>query len=439
MTNGSEPLLLPALRGMMGDWVYYVSAMSMGEVAIRVSVIDDIHSNSSLKEWLQRRLTDNSRKITEYLLSQQQRFFNAIVVGTYGGSPEWHDMSVTRRGTMEIPEDIEGRMGLLELRGDERLFAIDGQHRVEGIKKAVRMQRALEREIVCTIFVKGVVANERALDPEGYQRTRRLFSTLNRYAKPVRKPDIIALDEDDIVAIVTRRLLEEHPLLVDKVETRGVNSLSPTDRRHLTTLVTLYDVMDVVLRDCQRGWKDYKRWRPSEQDVEKYYGRAEEYWDSLCRVFVSLRELRDSSPEEEIAGKYRSPNGGTLLFRPVGMMLIGRVVADLRSVEGMALDAAIDVVGLAPTDVAESPWTGLLWDSTNRRMLTAKENQRVARRLLFCALGGDLSRAPFKTTERGVRKELAGVLNMDPAEVSLPRYSNPNQPGSPTAGSDTSS
>lgn len=422
MTTSPEPILLPALRATMGDWVYYVSAMSMENIASRVSVVDDIHSSRSLKEWLQRGLTSNSMKITEYLVTQQQRLFNAIVIGTYGGNPEWHDMSVTGQGIPEALDDVEGRMGLLELRGDEKLFAIDGQHRVAGIKEAICRAPALKEEMVCAIFVKGVIAKERAFDPEGYQRTRRLFSTLNRYAKPVRKSDIIALDEDDVIAIVTRRLLEEHPLLVDKVVMGTSNSIRATDDAHLTTLVTLYDVMDVVLRDRPRGWNDYKRWRPQEADVERFYRKAEEYWNSLCRVFRSLREFRDSRPEDKVAGKYRNQNGGNLLFRPVGMMLIGRVVVDLCSSRATSLDEAIDVVGRTPTNVAEFPWAGLLWDTTNKRMLTTKENQKIARQLLFHALGGDLSRPPFKTTEEGTRRELAGILNEEPADVTLPRY-----------------
>ena len=44
------------------------------------------------------------------------------------------------------------------------------------------------------------------------QRSRRLFSTLNRYAKPVSMRDIIALDEDDVVAIASRDLIDTHPL-----------------------------------------------------------------------------------------------------------------------------------------------------------------------------------------------------------------------------------
>ena len=37
--NRGEPLFLPALRATMGDWVYYVSFMRMGDIASRVSVL----------------------------------------------------------------------------------------------------------------------------------------------------------------------------------------------------------------------------------------------------------------------------------------------------------------------------------------------------------------------------------------------------------------
>ena len=225
-----------------------------------------------------------------------------------------------------------------------------------------------------------------------------------------------------MIAIVTRRLLEEHPLLVDKVEMGMSKSIRPSDRTNLTTLVTLYDVVDVVLRDRKRGWEDYKRWRPSEREVEEFYAKASGFWDDLCVQFKALRELRDSAPNEQVAGRHRSRDGGHLLFRPVGLMLIGHVVCDLRSSEGMSTAEAIETVGLTPTNLAEVPWTGLLWDNMNGRMLTAKENQRVARQLLFCSLGGDIAGDPFNTSEEDLRRELAGMLNRDVQNVDLSDY-----------------
>src|SRR5688500_11450244 len=88
------PLHLPALRAHMGDWIYYITFMPMREIAARISVAEDIHTAETLKELLQRQLTNRSGEIESYLRTQPQRFFNALVVGTYGGKPQWHEVSI---------------------------------------------------------------------------------------------------------------------------------------------------------------------------------------------------------------------------------------------------------------------------------------------------------------------------------------------------------
>ena len=75
-----------------------------------------------------------------------------------------------------------------------------------------------------------------------------------------------------------------------------------------------------------------------------------------------------------------------------------------------------------PTELSEYPWAGLLWDNTNKRMITTKENQNIARRLLFKALGGDFSKASYKTTVNALRKQYAGALNRDIDETELPCF-----------------
>lgn len=206
MRTNLNRLFLPALRARMGDWIYYITLMNMKEVASRISAVDDIHSGMSPKELSGKAIMKKSKKIADYLLGQEQRFFNAIVIGSYGGSPNWHDLSVRgRKGFADVPEHPEGSIGFLEFTGDETLFAIDGRLRVQGIKEAVVQDRSLEEEEVCAIFVKGVPVSERHKDPEGFERTRHLFSTLNRYAMPLNKRDIITLDEDDFSPQLLRK------------------------------------------------------------------------------------------------------------------------------------------------------------------------------------------------------------------------------------------
>lgn len=49
---------------------------------------------------------------------------------------------------------------------------------------------------------------------EGRERTRRLFATLNTYARPISDRETVVISEDDAFAIATRRLIDEYLVLV---------------------------------------------------------------------------------------------------------------------------------------------------------------------------------------------------------------------------------
>ena len=409
----------------MDDWLYYICLMKIQDIASHISIASEIYTSKLLQDLLQRQLTDRSKDIKNYLLSQSQRLFNALVVGTYGGNPDWYELAIRTDGSglEPLPEYIEGTLGILKLDGSERLWAIDGQHRVAGIKLAIEEEPKIGNEEVCVIFVAGVTSQHRGDNPVGYERTRRLFTTLNRYAKPVSKKDIIALDEDNIVAIVTRQLVEEYDLFHKKISIGRAKSFPIADKQNLTTIEVLYDTLDIHLRDGggSRSWKRFKAIRPSDDVIARFYKRATELWDTMIQHFPPLQELRESKPIEEISGRYRHAQGGHLLFRPIGLLIIVQVLRYLTE-SGMQLAEAIRVVGQVPMEVSAPPWAGLLWDTVNKRMITTQENRKVAERLLFYSVGGDLRR--LRANSNGLRQEYAGILSRVPIEVELPRYSS---------------
>jgi DNA sulfur modification protein DndB len=253
---------------------------------------------------------------------------------------------------------------------------------------------------VCVIFVAGVTSQHQDDDPGGYERTRRPFTTLNRYAKPVSKRDIIALDEDNVMAILTRQFVEDHALFHDKVSTGRTRSISVTDKA---------------------SWRRFKAIRPPDEVIATFYKRAAEFWNMMMEHFPPLQELKNSKPTEEIAGKYRHMQGGHLLFRPIGLLIIVQVLRYLME-SGMQLAEAIRVVSQVPMEVSAPPWIGLMWDTVNKRMITTQENRKVAERLLFYSVGGDFRR--LRANSHGLRQEHAGILSRVPIEVELPRYSS---------------
>lgn len=417
-SEGSNELKVPGIRAHLGKWMYYITFLRLSDIAARVSLVTEIHKSQSLKELIQRAVEGkHAESISHYLTTQKERFFNSLVIGVYGGTPKWAELAINPtepKGFGKIPDYIEGALGILILDGSEKLFAIDGQHRVLGIKKAIMDKPELGDEEISAIFVA------HTNDALGLERTRRLFTTLNRYAKPVNKMQLIALDEDDVVAIVTRRLLEAHPLLSSWTLIKKGKNIPSRDRMNLTTIITVYDVLDTYLPDDSKSWRSFKRLRPTDKVISDFYKKAHEFWDELMEFFPPLHELATSKPDQNIAGRYRNRDGGHLLFRPAGLDVVTQVIKWLQEDTESALRPLVRKIAQVPMFLSEDPWVGLLWDPMNRRMITPGENRSAAKRLLYYGLGGKLAR--FNISQRQLRDEVAGLAGKAPEEVTLHRW-----------------
>ena len=412
-------LQVPALRAKMGDWVYYSAFLRMADIAERVSLADEIHEHKGLRDLIQRQVdsSGHAEAIKNYLLSQEQRFFNSLVVGVYGGDPDFYELAISNSPQMKsdaLPAYMTGALGILQFDGTEKMFAIDGQHRVVGIKKAVLANGTLGDDEVIVLFV----GHKRTA--AGMERSRRLFTTLNRYAKPVSKADIIALDEDDIVAILTRMLVEQHPFFSRFLLVKKGKAIPATDKRFFTTLEALYDVIDTFLSQDTREWRSAKRNRPSDVMIRREYKKLTSFWDNFIAVTPALEDLMTSDIEEQKASLYRNRSGGHLLYRPAGLMIVIEVIKWLTD-DGYDLNKVVAAIAKVPMQLTDAPWAGLLWDSTNRRMIMSGDNRALAGRLL--AYGLTNSTKLTGRSEAEMRRELAGILQTRTSSVSLPSWS----------------
>lgn len=414
---GTE-LKLPALKGIIGDWVYYVTLLPFREVRKRIRRNDEIHETKELQDWLQRELTNRSDNIAEYLATQQQRFFNGIVVGVYGGEPQWYPLSLqpsTYLDPISVDEDVEVSMGILKLSGDEKLFAIDGQHRVEGIKHlAERMgEQAFEEmpDELCAIFV----AHKKSL--AGLQRTRRLFSTLNRHAKPVSPTEVIILDEDDIVAITCRYLIEKHPLFMEgKISLQKRKSIDPTDQRNFTSVIALYQAMDTYLsiNFTPKRWQKFKLVRPEEDVVQQYVFRASRFWDKLIERIPELQFVANMKPEDKLLNSFRGAHGGDLLFRPILPRILAKTLKNAIDF-GMSEDTFLFRFSQIPRELSNLPWRGILWDGA---MVTRAKNQTIAERLILWMVNADPQEKKIKA--QVLRQDIADLQDKSIEDIQLP-------------------
>lgn len=384
-----KQIVLPALRGVMGNWVYYSCLMNIVEVSKRVSYASEIHSNKKLSDMIQRSLKAvRSEQISDYLKNQEERFFNSLVIATYGGQPNWtgiDNISSSARAEFvgELSEETINSVGFLSLDGSEKLFALDGQHRLSGINTAIL--DGLDQDPpddLSLIFV----AHKKT--EKGLQRTRRLFTTLNKTAKPVSPGDIIALDEDDVMAICVRKLIEETPLFAgERIAFVASNNMPATNVKSLTTIGNLYNVLTTlftsVKTDLHQKKPDLQRTRPDDEKLQEYFDLSQRFFKLMGKNFEELGEFLTAKDSEIIVKKHRGSHGGDALFRPIGLAVITKVIAHLSNTH--SLEESIKLAGKLTTSLSEEPFEGLMWDSASKRI--DNTNKVTLREVLLYMLG----------------------------------------------------
>ena len=365
---------IPAIRGTLGKLTFYTATLTFKQIAERVKPADDeLHTSSSLREQLQRALTDNHKSITEYILTQKEHFFNALVLAIYDGDPTWNELE------FEYNNNSYHSMGFLHLNGEERIFPVDGQHRVKGINGALKENPKLKDEIITVIFIGH--HNTR----EGKEKTRRIFSTLNRYAKPVSPGDIIALDEDDIVAITTRELLESHPLFMNdnvKVDKKSSKALADNDDKSFTSLITLYDTNRIIytyykssIDKQKRIYKpskiaDFLRYRPIQSQIDDFYSYLMDFWNLFTNTFPGVKNYVDNCEIDGAAAEYRNKEtGGLMYFRPIALPQLTKAIFETKFRTGIELGDCMLKYAQLEMCISKSPWLNTLWNNRTKTMI----------------------------------------------------------------------
>mgnify|MGYP004468307797 FL=1 len=376
---------IPAIRAHIGDWVYYVATMRFKDVSEYVKRVDnELHKSDLLKQMLQRSITNNYRSIANYIETQEERFFNALVLAVYDGVPTWHEVR------LEYDDGAEFyNLGVLELNGDEKIFPVDGQHRVEGIKKVVNESDRYNDEQIPVIFIG------HKTDDAGMQRSRRLFSTLNRYAKPVSMRDIIALDEDDVVAIASRDLIDTHPLFArDRLLDSRTKAIPENNDKAFTTIITFYEcnleILWILLKDMDvlnpegaktkgKGKiKEFIRKRPNDVTIHQFEELCGAFWNALIDRFEDIYAYATAEPN---AQPYRNRTGGNLLFRPVALLPFVRAAVKVSIQQQKNFD---EIFGDFPQEllyIDNIIWRNTLWNSDKGTMIV--NNQKLTERILL--------------------------------------------------------
>ena len=351
--------IYPALCSHMGTWNYYVVKMSARELSQNVMYASEVHEDKTLDEAIQRVLDESRVKkdIVEYLKRQPHRFFSSIVVAALEGDPVFYPVEVTEDPRFALFHDdrrLNEAFGVLKFDGTQKYYALDGQHRLSAIKTLLDRNdrtsdgapKGFEDDEFSVIVI---VPNREDSNETFMQKYRRLFSNLNRYAKPMDQATNIIMDEDDVFAIITRRLITENDFFKSagkhsesrRIKMKKGKNLTTKDP-YFTSIETLYEMNIELLSSSQRipkGWgetgeegtdlKTFKRFRPSEDYIDSLYNELAIYWEALLTELPILRSEPTKMRIHDLLKKESEDETDHLLFWPIGQQMLAEIVREL--------------------------------------------------------------------------------------------------------------
>lgn len=296
---------LACLRGNIGFWTYYSTVIKIRDVVsdnriITVGESDELFTKN-INKVLQREINDKRiGRISEYILNTDERFFSSLVVAIHRGSPKWTDINLRERFTInennlseEEISNIGSKYGILSLNGDEQIFALDGQHRLLGIRKAYKANPSIgDLEISLTFVIH---------NHDKVEKTRRLFTVLNKYAEKPKGAELIILDEDDVAAINTRRLVSEHAILskVNAISSSKTGAILNGEEKSFSTLVTVNNINKILYKKDSNFYTK----RPIESEIDRLYQKSVLFWNTLFEVYPEIVAFLDGHTDIEISGK----------------------------------------------------------------------------------------------------------------------------------------
>ncbi len=408
-----DAIYLPSITGQFGHWRYYQIIMSVKNIAeiqgydknkapiYRIKTVDEVEEiySKNMNEMLQRVFSeDRLEPIKNYLIKQDDKYINNLTVAIFGGEPEWIPIGLKSTSAdiienEEAFEEVSKAFGVIRFIGEEILFVLDGQHRVKGLREALQHDPKIGNAEISITLISHTPTKI------GKERTRRLFTTVNRYAKPVSAGESILLDEDDLSAIIARTTVEEYEKLKGKnliALNKEANLVFPRDDDKFTTITTLWTIneklIDTNVYPAYDGpKKNLVRVRPADEVIEKVKKEVFSYWDLFFKTFPKANAFV-LDPLKNVRGKTEP-----FSLRPIGQTIFNKFYLKVQS----SKSSDITDIRKIPDDLKNEFWHYVLWNPISDT-LTGTES--YARNYMYYHLGYSLTKAETSKLLEDYRK-----------------------------------
>ena len=294
----------PALRGKFGTTEYYTIVMRVSELVGMVQFPSDETGwkNNSIEEQFQRKLDMPrvTRSIAPYFANDSKRFSGSLVVAV--SNPD--DMKfeniedVTKDDALPFAYgSATDSLGFVTF-NNLKLITLDGQHRTKALQLAMHWSNNPESRPTDIIpddnlgddqITLILVNSDTAL-------SRYIFNKINKYAKPTSKAGKLITDDDDAMAVMTRKLIEGGmiPKRLVNIESNSLNKSSI----EFTLLSTFHDANKALL-SCLPVPSIGKPENMKDEERKLKQAEIAVEWQ---RLITGIRQWKDALKDPEKSG-----------------------------------------------------------------------------------------------------------------------------------------
>ncbi len=424
---------LLAMKGQMGDNEYYVATIKANTLIQTVGYASEMESwpDMTVDERMQRELKGEriAQEIVPYLASDPSWFFGALIIDIYSGWEEVSFQPITEVVDCKLAayKDTLKTAGFLTLPDDKRLIALDGQHRLAALAMAIRGKNGIPGSVNLSDAVKGTLVNAHPYigkaditvmfikHGDDNTKIRKIFNKVNRYAKQTSKGDNIITSEDDMVAIIARRMFSGedaplHPIGEQEVVNWTSNTI-PMRSKNLTTLSAIYTMTEILL--AKEGITP--KTRRDEEMLEKGRIIMRDFWNesiSRIEIFKTYREYVEKNISLATVRKDH------LLLKPVTHTALAMAVS-IAQEYGHEYTELIDKINKINWSQENPIWANVLvTNSMNKRMITGSQALKDAGKIIaYMLIGNEFSDKEVEDVREILKKAKTDVKNEDGSPV----------------------
>lgn len=430
-----------AMRGQMGDNEYYVTTIKAYKLIQSVGYASEMENwpDMTVDERMQRELKGEriAQEIVPYLATDPDWFFGALIVDIYSGweYAKFQPLTEVADVKYDVYSDAMRQAGFLTLPDDKRLIALDGQHRLAALAMAIRGKNGIPGSVDLSDALKATLVNAHPdignaditvmfiKHGDDNTKIRKIFNKVNRYAKQTSKGDNIITSEDDMVAIIARRMFsgEDAPLhpIGDQEVVNWKSNTIPLRSKNLTTLSAIYTMTEILL--AKEGITP--KTRRNEEMLEKGRIIMRDFWkESMSRIDI-FKTYSEYVEKNISLGDVRKDH---LLLKPVTHTALAQAVAIAKDY-GHEYTELIDKINKINWSQDNPIWGNILvTNSMNKRMITGSQALKDAGKIIaYMLIGNEFSDKEVEEVREILKKAKADIKNedgssTDEVEVTLP-------------------